>query len=133
MNRTILSALPVALFVACSSLPATPTPRTARPPASSAKPAASDPFVATIDAAAGAAIAAHKVVGLSVAVARGEQLFVKGYGFADITRKTPAAADTVYRIGSVTKQFTSVAILQLVDNGELALTDDLRKYLPDYP
>ena len=74
------------------------------------------------------------VAGLSIAVdRRGETLHAKGYGFANLEHEIPAAADTVYRIGSVTKQFTAAAILQLVDQGKLSLDDDLTDFLPDYP
>ncbi|MEO8548733.1 MAG: serine hydrolase domain-containing protein, partial [Kofleriaceae bacterium] len=116
----------VALLVvaACHSATA-PTPVTAPPPS---------PERAKIEALAEAEIAAHHAVGMTIAVARGDQLVVaNGYGFADAARRVPATIDTVYRIGSVTKQFTAVAILQLVEQGKLALTDDVRKYVPAYP
>jgi CubicO group peptidase (beta-lactamase class C family) len=102
------------------------------PPASSVP--ASAPETPKIDAFAKAALDDHKAVGLSIAVARGDKLLVaKGYGFADLEHKTPATADTVYRIGSITKQFTAVAILQLAERGRLQLTDDLRRYVPEFP
>jgi D-alanyl-D-alanine carboxypeptidase len=52
---------------------------------------------------------------------------------ADIENEVPATPLTVYRIGSVTKQFTSVAIMQLVDQGKLSLDDDVTKYVPNAP
>ncbi len=60
-------------------------------------------------------------------------LCVKGFGLANVQLNVPASADTVYRIGSVTKQFTAAAILVLVEDGKIALDDPLTKFLPDYP
>jgi len=92
------------------------------------------PYDAKIDALVAAAQKDQHAVGVSVAIARGDTIVVaKGYGFADVAKQVPATADTVYRIGSVTKQFTAVAILQLVEQNKLKLTDDIRTYLPDYP
>jgi len=102
-------------------------------PPASAVPAPA-PETPKIDAFAKAALDDHKAVGLAVAVARGDKLLVaKGYGFADLEHKTPVTADTVFRIGSITKQFTAVAILQLAERGQLQLSDDVRKYVPEFP
>jgi CubicO group peptidase (beta-lactamase class C family) len=64
---------------------------------------------------------------------RGTVVFADGYGFADLRAGVPASADTVYGIGSITKQFTAAAILQLQEDGKLALDDDIHTYLPGYP
>ena len=75
----------------------------------------------------------HPAPGISVAVQRdGEVVFAGGFGYADLENEVPATADTVYRIGSVTKQFTAAAALLLVEEGKLDLSADLRDYLPDY-
>ena len=75
-----------------------------------------------------------RAAGMSVAVVRGrDTLAMKGYGSADLELEVPTPPRAVYEIGSVTKQFTAVAILQLQDEGKLSLDDDLSKYLPDYP
>ena len=72
-------------------------------------------------------------VGLSVAVARGDQVIVdRGSGLADLEWNQPADAETVFRIGSVTKQFTAAAIMKLVEQGKLALDDPLARYVPDF-
>jgi CubicO group peptidase (beta-lactamase class C family) len=60
------------------------------------------------------------------------QLSDKGYGYADIENKVEATPDTIYRVGSVTKQFTAVAILQLHDAGKLKLADPITTHLTDY-
>jgi CubicO group peptidase (beta-lactamase class C family) len=63
----------------------------------------------------------------------GEILLRKGYGLADLEQGIPIEPDMVFRIGSVTKQFTAAAILLLEEEGKLSVEDDLRKHLPDFP
>ncbi len=63
----------------------------------------------------------------------GEILLRKGYGLADLEQGIPIEPDMVFRIGSVTKQFTAAAILLLEEEGKLSVEDDLREHLPDYP
>ncbi len=63
----------------------------------------------------------------------GETLLRKGYGLADLEQGIPIEPDMVFRIGSVTKQFTAAAILLLAEEGKLSVEDDLRKLLPDFP
>lgn len=63
----------------------------------------------------------------------GNVVLAKGYGLADVENDVPATAETVYRIGSITKQFTAAAIMQLVEAGTIALDDPLRKYVPGLP
>jgi CubicO group peptidase (beta-lactamase class C family) len=57
----------------------------------------------------------------------------KGYGLANLELQVPVEPRMVFRIGSVTKQFTAVAILMLLEEGKLDLQDPLDRYLPDYP
>jgi CubicO group peptidase (beta-lactamase class C family) len=63
----------------------------------------------------------------------GEVLLRKGYGLAEMELSVPIEPDMVFRIGSVTKQFTAAAILLLEQRGKLSVDDDIRKHLPDYP
>lgn len=58
-------------------------------------------------------------------------IWSKTYGLADIDHGTPATTDNLYRIGSITKQFTDIAFLQLVRDGKVRLTDPVEKYLPE--
>jgi CubicO group peptidase (beta-lactamase class C family) len=60
-------------------------------------------------------------------------LLEKGYGLADREWNVANTAETKYRIGSVTKQFTAACILQLIEVGKLSLTDKLSKFYPDFP
>jgi CubicO group peptidase (beta-lactamase class C family) len=60
-------------------------------------------------------------------------LYQKAFGMAHMELGVPLRTDHVFRIGSVTKQFTGAAILQLVEAGQLALQDEITKFIPDYP
>jgi CubicO group peptidase (beta-lactamase class C family) len=75
-----------------------------------------------------------RAAGMSVAVVRGrDTLVMKGYGLVDLEFDVPTPVNAIYEIGSVTKQFTATAILQLQEQGKLSLDDELTKYLPSYP
>lgn len=90
--------------------------------------------VSLMDSIAESPVKEGRVAGLAVAIVRGaDTLLMKGYGKADLAWNVPMPADAVFEIGSVTKQFTAAAILQLRDAGKLDLDADLTKYLPDYP
>ena len=68
---------------------------------------------------------------LSIAIIDDQQIvWAQGVGMADPQKKIPATANTVYRIGSVSKLFTDIAIMQLVELGELKLDDPITNYLP---
>lgn len=63
----------------------------------------------------------------------GRIVYRKAYGLRDRERRLAATVDTHYEIGSITKQFTAAAILQLQQAGKLSIDDKLSKYLPDAP
>ena len=70
---------------------------------------------------------------LVVVVKRDAMVFAKGYGFSDIAAKTPFSADaTLVRPGSISKLFTAIAVMQLVDAGRLDLDRDVNGYI-DFP
>ncbi len=71
---------------------------------------------------------------VSLAVMRhGNVVKSRGYGFANLEWRAPATADTVYEIGSVTKQFTATLIMMLVEEGKIGLDDKITTYLTDLP
>lgn len=85
------------------------------------------------DSVAKAAVAERRTAGVSVAIVKnGETILARGYGFADVENDVPATTETVYRIGSLTKQFTAAAIMRLMEQGRLSLDDTLQKFLPSY-
>ena len=63
----------------------------------------------------------------------GKPVYEAGQGLADINAKTRITPETVFRIGSITKQFSAAIMLQLVVEGKVSLDDKLSKFLPDYP
>ncbi|MEO6835804.1 MAG: serine hydrolase domain-containing protein [Candidatus Tumulicola sp.] len=71
------------------------------------------------------------VPGLSLGIARrGTRAYLRGYGVRDVGRRLPADGYTIYRIGSITKQFTAALILQDVAAGKITLGDPVGRYLP---
>lgn len=75
----------------------------------------------------------HQFQGSILVAKEGKILFSKGYGNANEEYQIPNTPQTVFRLGSITKQFTAVAILQLQEQGMLNVHDPIAKYLPDYP
>jgi CubicO group peptidase (beta-lactamase class C family)/D-alanyl-D-alanine dipeptidase len=74
-----------------------------------------------------------KLPAVSIALVDNQTIvWARGFGFADPKAKTPASADTVYRVGSVSKLFTDLSVLQLVERGVLDLDAPVTKYLPDF-
>jgi CubicO group peptidase (beta-lactamase class C family) len=87
-----------------------------------------------IDSLAAAFLESTHTPAISVAVLRGsDTLVMKGYGAASLEPHRDATPSTVYEIGSITKQFTSAAIMRLIERGKLSLDDPMSKYLPDVP
>ncbi|MBX3414430.1 MAG: serine hydrolase [Pirellulales bacterium] len=78
-------------------------------------------------------IAAHQIPGFAIALVDGEHtVWAEGFGHADLARSRPAGADTLFRVGSVSKVFTAMAVMQLVEAGKLDLDAPVTKYLPDF-
>jgi CubicO group peptidase (beta-lactamase class C family) len=72
--------------------------------------------------------------GAAVAIERGgEVIHSAGYGLANIEWSIAITPTTVFRIGSITKQFTAAAIMRLAEGGKLSIDDPIEAYLPDYP
>lgn len=114
MRRSILALLLLPL-TGCASAPAVPADFEARVDAILAEYAGEGP-------------------GASVLVRReGETLLAKGMGLADVAAGTAATARTNYRLASVTKQFTAMAILILAEEGRVALTDPIERWLGGLP
>lgn len=72
--------------------------------------------------------------GATVLVARkGQVVYEKAFGMANLELNVPMRTEHVFKIASVTKQFTAVAILQLMEQGKLDVKDEITKFIPDYP
>jgi CubicO group peptidase (beta-lactamase class C family) len=75
----------------------------------------------------------QEIPAISIALIDGSRVvWAKGFGWADSAAGAPASAATVYRVGSVSKLFTDVAVMQLVERGELSLDAPVTRYLPDF-
>ncbi|USK36502.1 beta-lactamase family protein (plasmid) [Bacillus sp. F19] len=75
----------------------------------------------------------HLIPGTSIAIAQeGEIVYYKGFGFRNVEESLPISEDTVFGIGSITKSFTCVAIMQLQEAGKLNVLDPVIKYLPEF-
>lgn len=101
-------------------------------PACDASAPPSTDHLQEIDALAAAEFAKDSVGSLTIgAIAPSRELWTKSYGFADGEKTIPATQDTIYRIGSITKQFTALMLLQLVERGKVHLLDPVEKYFPE--
>jgi D-alanyl-D-alanine carboxypeptidase len=101
------------------------------------KPLAQDPGVASaiqvFDAWVARTAADREQPAVSIGLVYDQDLiWAKGYGFADLEKKTPATPSTAYRIASISKLFTATAILQLRDASKLRLDDPVSRWLPEF-
>lgn len=88
----------------------------------------------TIQQAARSLVAARRTAGVAYAVVENGKLVETGFaGVRDLSTNAPVTADTLFRIGSLTKMFTALAIMQLVEHGRLSLDDRLATFYPDFP
>ena len=71
--------------------------------------------------------------GVVLVTQKGKVIYGKAFGMANVELDVPMKEEMVFNIGSITKQFTAVAVLQLMERGKLSLQDEMTKYLPDYP
>jgi CubicO group peptidase (beta-lactamase class C family) len=86
-----------------------------------------------LDALVAAYAKAGQFNGTVLVAQHGKVIFTKGYGLANREWNQPNAADTKFRIGSLTKQFTAMLVMQLVEKGRLRLDGPVSDYLPNYP
>ena len=133
--RAVLHSVVLLLAVGFTSCQSTPErPRSTLPiPASIASPpstlaipappvSSTPPVIPSFDAVMEKFVERHRIPGLSIALARnGRLVHAKGYGFADLESRTPVTTDHVFRVASVSKPITAVAIMKLVQEGKLSL------------
>src|SRR5436305_3346453 len=70
--------------------------------------------------------------GSALVAGHGNVILRKGYGLANMEWQVPSRPDTKFRLGSITKQFTSMVVMQLVGEGKIKLDEKITTYLPDY-
>lgn len=96
--------------------------------------AAQDGLQSRIDSVVQAEMTRQRIPGVAVAVVtKGKVLSAKGYGEANVEHHVRVGPETVFQSGSVGKQFTSAAVMLLVEDGRIALTDSITKYFPSAP
>jgi len=78
-------------------------------------------------------MALDKAPGLSVGFMRGDYIWTKGFGFSDLENKVPAKPESSYRLASITKTITAIAVLQLVEEGKIDLDAEVQTYVPYFP
>ena len=92
----------------------------------------SDELRAKIDSTYTTLLKKNKVTGTSIAIVdNGEIVYATGYGFSDLENKKKADANTIYGIGSITKAFTALSIMQLQEQKKLSVTNSIKDYLVD--
>ena len=106
---------------------------TVTPAARAQAPDPYKPAVEQLQALVEREVADKRLPALSIALVDDQRVvWSKGFGHQDRDGKVPATAETVYRVGSVSKLFTDVAVMRLVEQGEIDLDAPVTKYLPDF-
>jgi CubicO group peptidase (beta-lactamase class C family) len=125
MNRLLIIALSfILLSLSCSSLhPDQPIFKKGNFPGA----------VAALDTIIRNNLKRHRIPGGAVALVHGGKvIFSQCYGYADTKKKIPIAEDTYFMVGSLTKSFTALAVLKLIEEGKINLHADIKKYIPDF-
>src|SRR5688500_167718 len=103
-------------------------------PAAAAQAPASAPVPDAVDDYVTAEMQRQKIPGVALAVVRnGTVTKIAGYGLADREQNVRVAPNSVFKIGSVSKQFIAAGIMLLAQDGKLSVDDVVRKFLPDAP
>ena len=78
-------------------------------------------------------IDSHEIAGAVVMVRKKGELMCEGaLGWADIENRIPVKMDTIFRLASMSKPVTGIAVMQLVEQGKAALTDPITRFFPEY-
>lgn len=87
--------------------------------------------VQKIDSLMNALFSTHDFNGNVLVAEKGKILYSHSFGFADETRKEKLTVNSIFETGSVSKQFTAMAIMILMENGKLKLDDEINRYIPE--
>jgi CubicO group peptidase (beta-lactamase class C family) len=90
------------------------------------KPAAIDTLMQTL-------VKREQFNGVVLAEDNGKVIYSKGFGYANFEKKTPVDTETVFEIASISKTFTSMAVMMLAERGKIKYDDDIKKYFPGLP
>jgi CubicO group peptidase (beta-lactamase class C family) len=123
-----------AIAIGCLAGLALPVAAVAQAPAAAPAGASASGQAAAVDAVVQKAMQTRQFPGASVAVIKdGAVVLAKGYGTSDVEKSTAATGQTVYQLASVTKPFTAMATLMLVEDGKLSLDGKVTGILPGLP
>ena len=126
--RRLLGLIGVGVALSIGLLVARATDQAAAP----ARSQTLDEALRTLETTVGDGFAKDGVGGLSIGVVQRDRLiWSKHLGYAESETKRVANNDTAFRVGSITKQFTALALLQLVEQGKMRLDDPLEKFVPE--
>ncbi len=92
-----------------------------------------EPLLTAVGGLLAARLEAVAPGGVVLIAKKGAVVYKKAFGLANVKTVIPMQPDMAFRIGSITKQFTAIAILQLVEAGKVSLRDSIQRYVPDYP
>lgn len=99
----------------------------------SAQPQSPDALSAQFDKMLSAQFKNDEPGATALVARKGRVIYSRAFGLANVELDAPMRVDSVFKIGSITKQFTAVAILQLAEQRQLSLKDDITRFIPDYP
>ena len=89
--------------------------------------------ISRLEAAIGAELESKSLPAFSIALVDGQKtVWSAGYGYQDTEKQIPATSETIYRVGSISKLFTDIAVMQMVEQGRLDLDAPVQKYLPSF-
>jgi len=129
----LIAVVLLAILTACSGAPTAPL--AAVPPTVTAPTAipTSGLDTAALDAYIARLMRDYDVPGVGLAVVQNGQIaYTKGYGVRDVTTGAPVTPNTQFAIGSVTKSFTALGVMLLVQQGNVKLDDPVTKYIPEF-
>src|SRR4029078_12657012 len=119
-NALMTALLVGASFVACGENPAAPPP----PPDKTPVTGAPMPGMGSFDQSVIDLMKKYNIPGGAIAFVRdGKLIYARGFGYADVEKKTPVEPDALFRIASVSKPITSAAVMTLIEDGKLKLDD----------
>jgi CubicO group peptidase (beta-lactamase class C family) len=123
--------VPVVQSVGVSAQSTSAPPRTRPPAPSSASPAFSPARLARIDSVLQQYVHENRIGGVVALVLRdGQPVYERALGWSDKEAGRRMAADTIFRIASQTKAITSVAVLSLMEEGKIGLSDPVSRFFP---
>jgi D-alanyl-D-alanine carboxypeptidase len=126
--RVVLLLILAFAVTACNAPAPTPAPLAPEAPVA---PSLASLSPGDLDALISRVVIQQRAIGVTVGVMQnGKVVLAKGYGLANTATKTPVTSETLFAVGSVTKEFTCTAVLQLEQEGKLSLDDRVAKYEP---